>query len=181
MAPMPATNLLTLPDKRQLTYAEYGDPNRHPVLYFHGGISCWLEPLLWGNETIRRLGLRLIAPDRPGVGQSDFQSNRSFSDWLKDIEFLSAVLNLDRFSVLGISGGGGYAIACAAKIPARLHTTVIASGAWQANAIKYYPKATRFAWMLARKFHLLNLLTLKLEQQSFKKSSEKFNTEISHL
>ena len=50
---------------------------------FHGGASCRLEPLLWGDETIRRLGLRLIAPDRPGIGQSDFQPNRGFSDWGK--------------------------------------------------------------------------------------------------
>ena len=170
---MQTTNFITLPDKRQLAYAEYGDPKGHPVLYFHGGISCRLEPLLWGDETIRRLGLRLIAPDRPGIGQSDFQSNRDFSDWVKDIEFLTDVLGWDKFSTSGISGGGGYTVACAALIPERLNTAVIVSGAWQASAIEYYPKATRFAWMLARKFPWLNSITLKLEQQSFKKSPEK--------
>ena len=172
---MQTTNFITLPDKRQLAYAEYGDPKGHPVLYFHGGISCRLEPLFWGDETIRRLGLRLISPDRPGIGQSDFQPNRDFSDWVKDIEFLTDVLGWDKFSILGISSGGGYTVACAALIPDRLNTAIIVSGAWQASAIEYYPKATRFAWMLTRKFPWLNLLTLKLEQQSFKKSPEKLS------
>ena len=145
---------------------------QYPVLYFHGGVSCRLEPLLWGDETIKRLGLRLIAPDRPGVGQSDFQPNRGFSDWVKDIEFLSNALGLDKFSTLGISGGGGYSLACAALIPEKLHAAVIVSGAWQADAIEHFPRSSRFAWMLIQKFPWLNLFTLKLQKQSFKKSSE---------
>ena len=94
---------------------------------------------------------------------------------VKDIEFLSDALGLDKFSTLGISGGGGYTIACAALIPERLHTAVIVSGAWQADAIKHFPRATRFAWMLARKFPWINLFTLELEQRSFKKSPEKLS------
>ena len=153
-------------------------PNGHPVLYFHGGVSCRLEPLLWGDETIKRLGLRLISPDRPGVGQSDFQPNRSFSDSVKDIEFLSNALGLDKFSTLGISGGGGYPLACAALIPERLYNAVIVSGAWQADAIEHFPRASRFAWMLLRKFPWLNLLTLKLEKQSSKKSPQQLRAKL---
>ena len=175
---MQTTNLLTLPDKRQLAYAEFGESNGHPVLYFHGGVSCRLEPLLWGDETIKRLGLRLIAPDRPGVGQSDFQPNRSFSDSVKDIEFLSNALGLDKFSTLGISSGGGYPLACAALIPERLYNAVIVSGAWQADAMEHFPRASRFAWMLMRKFPWLNLFTLKLKKQSFKKSPEQLMAKL---
>ena len=128
---MKTTNLLTLPDKRQLAYAEYGDPNGYPVFYFHGGGTSRLEPLLLGDEVFIRLGLRLVAPDRPGIGQSDFQPNRGFSDWTKDVTFLADTLGLDKFSVLGVSSGGGYTAACAAKIPHRLHSAVIVSGAWE--------------------------------------------------
>lgn len=166
-AAMKTTNFLALPDKRQLAYAEFGNPNGHPVLYFHGGVSCRLEPLLWGDETISRF----IAPDRPGIGQSDLQPNRGFSDWAKDVEFLADALGLDKFSILGVSSGGGYIVACAAKIPERLHAAVIVSGAWQAGAIKHFPRAKRLAWILMRKFPLLNLFVLKLKKQSFKESS----------
>lgn len=170
---METTKLLTLPDNRQLAYAEFGKPGGHPVLYFHGGLSCRLEPLLWGDETIERSGLHLIAPDRPGIGRSDPQPNRNFSDYVKDVEFLADTLGWDKFSTLGVSGGGGYGVACAAKIPNRLHTVVMASGAWQADAIKHFPIAQRLAWRLAQRFPLINRLTLKLELQSLNDSTER--------
>ena len=151
---------------------------QYPVLYFHGGVSCRLEPLLWGDETIKRLGLRLIAPDRPGIGQSDFQPNRGFSDYVKDIEFLSDALGLDKFSTLGISGGGGYPLACAALIPERLIAAVIVSGAWHFDAIEHFPRASRFAWMLIQKFPWLNLFILKLQKQSNKKSPQQLATKL---
>lgn len=53
---MQTTNFLTLPDKRQLAYAEYGDPNGLPVLYFHGAPSSRLEPLILGDEVINQFG-----------------------------------------------------------------------------------------------------------------------------
>jgi len=124
-------NLLTLPDGRKLAYAEFGKPDGHPVLYCHGSPTSRLEPLMVGDDLLSQLGLRVICPDRPGIGQSDFQSGRGFSDWPKDVVFLMEAIGLDRFSVLGVSGGGGYAAVCAAKIPERLHKVVIASGAWR--------------------------------------------------
>ena len=56
-----------------------------------------------GDEVFSRLGLRVIALDRPGVGQPAFQPKRGFSDWVKDVEPLTDELGLDKFSVLGIS------------------------------------------------------------------------------
>jgi pimeloyl-ACP methyl ester carboxylesterase len=101
---MQTTNFLTLPDKRKLAYAEYGDPNGHPILYFHGAPSSRLEPLILGDRAIEQFELRVIAPDRPGVGRSDFQPNRGFSDWVNDVVFLADALNLDKFSFLGVAG-----------------------------------------------------------------------------
>lgn len=161
---MESTNLLTLPDDRRLAYAEYGDPNGHPVFYFHGGGTCRLEPLLLGDEVFIRLGLRLIAPDRPGIGQSDFQPNRGFSDWTKDVTFLADALGLDKFSVLGVSSGGGYSAACAAKIPNRLHSAVIVSGAWEfttADLLKY----KRWSLILIKHFPWLYQVLMKLTQR----------------
>ena len=101
---MKTENLLTLPDGRKLAYAEFGKPDGYPVLYCHGIPSSRLEPLLFGDGVLSQFGLRLIAPDRPGMGGSDFQTDRSFSDWPEDVGFLVETLGLDRFSVLGVSG-----------------------------------------------------------------------------
>ena len=169
---MESTNLLTLPDNRRLAYAEYGAPNGHPVFYFHGGGASRLEPLLLGDEVFTRLGLRLIAPDRPGIGQSDFQPNRGFSDWTKDVTFLADALGLDKFSVLGVSAGGGYTAACAAKIPNRLHSAVIVSGAWEittADLLKY----KRWRWLLIKQFPWLYQASMKLTQRSLQGSPDK--------
>lgn len=170
---MKTTNLLTLPDNRQLAYAEYGIPNGYPVLYFHGAPSSRLEPLILGDEAITQYGLRLIAPDRPGVGQSDFQANRGFSDWVKDMVFLADALNLNKFSVLGISGGCGYVAACAAQIPERLHTAVIVSGGWRMDLNKDLPIISRFMWFLAKRTPRLYQVWLKLLARSLKGSPDK--------
>jgi pimeloyl-ACP methyl ester carboxylesterase len=119
---------LRLPDGRQLGYAEFGDPSGFPVLYFHGSPSSRLEPLLIGNDVWQRLGLRVVAPDRPGMGQSDFQPGRRLVDWPVDVASLADALELARFAVLGFSGGGPYVTVCAALLPQRLTAGVIVSG-----------------------------------------------------
>jgi pimeloyl-ACP methyl ester carboxylesterase len=71
--------------------------------------------------------LRLIAPDRPGFGRSDFQPGRQLLDWPDDVCELADVLGLNRFAVLGVSGGGPATLACAWKIPQRLTAVGVVS------------------------------------------------------
>lgn len=154
MANQEHPEVLTLPDKRRLAYTEFGKPDGVPVLYFHGAPSSRLEPLLIGDDAIARLGLRLISPDRPGLGQSDFQPKRGFSDWVQDVTFLADALGLKKFAVLGNSGGGGYAAVCAARIPERLQNVVIVSGGWRMNqpeAMKNLPIRNRLVFILAER------------------------------
>ncbi len=166
---MKTTNFITLPDGRKLSYAEFGKPDGYPVIHFHGNVSSRLEPLLLGDELISQSGLRLIAPDRPGMGQSDFQPNHGFSDYPKDIVFLADTLGLDKFSILGISGGGGYVSACAAKIPDRLINAVIVSGAWYImDSLADLPMFNRWIYTLARRFPLLYRGLLKLTLPFYK-------------
>lgn len=131
---MKTDNILKLPDGRKLTYAEFGNPDGYPVFYCHATPSSRLEPLSIGNDVFSELGLRVICPDRPGMGGSDFQKQRGFSDWPEDVNFLAEAIGLNKFSVLGISGGGGYAAVCAAKIPEKINNVVIASGSWRINS-----------------------------------------------
>ena len=115
---------IRLSDGRRLTFAEYGDPNGRPVLYCHGWPSSRLEPHAF-ESAVSSLGLRLIAPDRPGYGLSDPHPKRTLSDCAADVSNLADQLNIERFELLGISGGGPYALACAARIPDRLLSVVL--------------------------------------------------------
>lgn len=151
---MQTDNEINLADGRKLAYAEFGQPDGTPALYFHGSPASRIEPLLLGNEVLSRLGLRVIAPDRPGMGGSDFKHHRSFSDWPADVTALADSLGLDRFSLLGNSGGGPYVAVCAAKIPERLRSAVIVSGGWRMDwpeAKKNLPFPNRLTMFLARR------------------------------
>ena len=108
-----------LHDGRRLGFAEYGEPGAKAILYFHGWPSSRLEARVM-RRAIAEMGLRVIAPDRPGYGLSDLKPGRAIGDWAQDAEALADHLNLARFAVLGISGGGPYAVACAAKLSARV-------------------------------------------------------------
>jgi pimeloyl-ACP methyl ester carboxylesterase len=116
-----------LPDGRALAYAEYGDPNGHPTLYFHGLPGSRLEAVL-AAKGAAEAGIRLIASDRPGIGGSDPQDGRTLLDWPADVLQLADHIGLARFAVVGVSGGGPYAAVCAYAIPERLDGVAIVSG-----------------------------------------------------
>jgi len=112
---------------RRLGYAEYGDPGGKPVFYCHGFPASRLEAALL-DAAARRTGVRVIAADRPGYGLSDFQPKRRIGDWPGDVVELADALGIDRFSIVGVSGGGPYALACARKIPQRLVAAGVVCG-----------------------------------------------------
>lgn len=118
---------ISLPDGRTLGYAEIGDPEGFPVMFFHGQPGNRLfQP---DADITRQTGIRLILPDRPGYGLSSDQPDRKILDWPKDIMTLSETLGLPRFGVIGYSAGGPYALACAAVMPERLSQVMLISGA----------------------------------------------------
>ena len=122
--------MITLKDGRTLGYAEYGAPEGKPVFYFHGFPSSRLDWRLFDTtDTIAaRLGAHIIEVDRPGMGLSDFKRGRKLLDWPDDVTELANALEIDCFAVLGISGGGPYALVCAFKIPQHLTATAIVCG-----------------------------------------------------
>jgi pimeloyl-ACP methyl ester carboxylesterase len=77
----------------------------------------------------RRLGLRIVAPDRPGLGFSDFRPARAIADWPADVVELTAQLGIERFAVVTASAGAPYALACAWKEPERVTATVLSGPA----------------------------------------------------
>jgi pimeloyl-ACP methyl ester carboxylesterase len=107
--------LIALPDGRRIDCPCYGDPDGFPVLYCHGGLSAPVDVAFAGDEA-RRRGVRIVAPARPGIGSSDRCRKRCVADWAADMSAVVATLGIERFSVLGWSAGGPFALAVAAGL-----------------------------------------------------------------
>jgi pimeloyl-ACP methyl ester carboxylesterase len=120
-------NQIILADSRRLGFAEFGDRNGKPVFYFHGFPGSRLEAQL-AEKIARDTHVRFIGIDRPGFGLSEFKPQRTLLDWVNDVCELADALQIDRFSILSISGGGPYAAACAYEIPHRLDSVGIVCG-----------------------------------------------------
>jgi pimeloyl-ACP methyl ester carboxylesterase len=108
-----------LADGRTLSYTEWGDPDGTPVLEFRGLPSSRMGDAV-DLGVITAAGVRRITVDRPGVGFSDPQPGRTLLDWPNDVRALGDHLGLERFAVLGASGGGPYAAACGYALPDRV-------------------------------------------------------------
>ena len=107
--------VLRLADGRRIGYAEYGDPEGEAVLAMHGTPGSRFMFALT-DKAARERGLRIIAPERPGYGLSDFRRKDSLARAADDMSAFAYALRLRRFAVIGVSGGGPYAVATAAAI-----------------------------------------------------------------
>src|SRR6478672_2789463 len=118
--------LCRLSDGRTLEYVELGDPDGIAVLHFHGTPNTAGSAALW-DDAARRNHVRLIAVSRPGYGDST-TTRPGLDSVAHDVVALADELRIERFSLLGISGGGPYALALASHAPQRTHTAVVAGG-----------------------------------------------------
>lgn len=103
----------------RLGYAEFGDPHGAPVLALHGTPGSRFMFALT-DKAARLRGLRIIAPERPGYGLSDYSRKERLTQVADDLKAFADTLGLGRFAVLGISGGGPFAIAAASAMPDRV-------------------------------------------------------------
>jgi pimeloyl-ACP methyl ester carboxylesterase len=106
-------------DGRRLAFEEWGDPDGTPVVLLHGTPGCRLG-VVPHELMAARPGVRFIAYDRPGYGESDRGPGRRVSQAARDVAALADALGLERFAVLGRSGGAPHALACAALLPTRV-------------------------------------------------------------
>ncbi|KAF2722258.1 alpha/beta-hydrolase [Polychaeton citri CBS 116435] len=115
-----SSSLLTLPDGRKIGYAQYGVPNGKPIITLHGILGSRLENALF-DANARDLGARIIGIERPGIGWSSPDprqlGERRVLDHARDVEALAEHLHLEEYAIIGISGGGPYALACAHDLP----------------------------------------------------------------
>jgi pimeloyl-ACP methyl ester carboxylesterase len=73
--------------------------------------------------------MRLICPDRPGIGLSDPQPGRTLADWQQTLTELAAHVGADNWHVIAWSGGGPYLLSTALLMPKRLLSASIICGA----------------------------------------------------
>jgi pimeloyl-ACP methyl ester carboxylesterase len=114
--PAEASGELSLPDGRRLSWIEFGDPADPTVVVLDGPGSRGLARA--AAPAALELGLRLVAPDRPGFGRTT-QAGRPIAAWPEDHAALLDHLDVDRAGLFAQSGGTPYALAVATALPGR--------------------------------------------------------------
>lgn len=113
-------------------YLDTGEPGRHPVVFF-GGIGTSLGAFslteLAAPSERGRLGLRFVSVERNGFGETPFTPGLGFADAVDDVLAVLADLDVARFSVVAISGGGPYAAQLVAHAPERVASLHLAAAA----------------------------------------------------
>ncbi|MGO1502098.1 MAG: alpha/beta fold hydrolase [Marinobacter sp.] len=118
---------LVLRDGRTLAYTDLGDPLGYPLVFGHGMPGSRLQGQFFHNQALQH-GFRILTPDRPGIGSSDYQPERQLLDYPNDIQQLADALGLDRFSHFGWSSGGSRTLACCYTLSDRIDLGVCLSG-----------------------------------------------------
>ncbi len=128
-------------DGNRVAWNEYGDPAGRPLIFYHGWPSSHLQARLL-HHLARERGFRVLALDRPGMGQSTYQPGRTLKSWPELLAAFADAQGIGKFSQLGVSGGGPYVLACAATMPERLIASAVLCGAaplWNADRGGLHP------------------------------------------
>jgi pimeloyl-ACP methyl ester carboxylesterase len=127
-------------------------------------------------------GVRLVAPDRPGYGQTEFKP-RALERWPDDVAALADHLDIDRFAVFGPSGGAPYALACAWKMPQRL-TAVGVFGAVGPNApeaLEGVIPSLKLLWRVAKPLQWVVRLQMRLMAMAARRHPVKIAQKMRNL
>jgi pimeloyl-ACP methyl ester carboxylesterase len=156
-------------DGRALGYADCGDPAGDPLVVFHGFPNSRVFGALF-DRVGRERGLRIIAPERPGLGVSDPKPDRTVADWADDVADLADALALDSFPVLGVSGGGPYAAACAAEL-SHVERAAIVCGLAPLESVGF---GDRLPFLFAEHARPLATLSLWSDGRAARKNPEQY-------
>ena len=149
--PEPAS-LITLKDGRTPAFLDVGPADGAPVFHFHGHGSSRLEALAL-EQAAKKARVRIIAPDRPGIGFSSPKNGDRLLDWPADVAEIADRLGVARFAVQGMSAGGPYALATAHSLGTRVRAVSLVSAVPPPGfALTAGPALRRLAWFVARAF-----------------------------
>ena len=146
---MNTENIIQLSDGKKLCYTEYGDPKGEPVFLFHGNPGSRLSWGLYPGSPFLQ-NIRIIAPDRPGYGRTDFKK-KALEKWPGDVGELANYLGISKFHLFAPSGGGPYTLACALKIPERLKSIGLfgSVGPYSTESVQGVNKPLIVLWKIA--------------------------------
>jgi pimeloyl-ACP methyl ester carboxylesterase len=133
VADTPEPRVVRTAGERVVGYYEFGDPLGTPVVALHGTPACGAG-FAWADDRARARGIRLLAPDRPGVGISDrwvAGSGATVEAYGAELRAFAEALELPTFSVIGYSGGGPYALAAAHALADCVNAVAVVSGSGQ--------------------------------------------------
>lgn len=119
---------LTLRNGLVASWYEFGDPAGRPLFFFHGWPGSGAQGLFLHEMGLKH-GVRIISPERPGFGEASPQPGRTFTDWPEVVEQIADFLGLGKFHIMGMSGGGPYALVCGWAMPQRLNGVCVCCGA----------------------------------------------------
>jgi pimeloyl-ACP methyl ester carboxylesterase len=164
-----ASDGITLPDGRRLRWHEFGNRDGWPVIYTAGTPVSGLGGGSY-HKAARAAGLRWISPDKPGYGGSDYHPQRSLVSWGDDLAALAGHLGINRFALVGESGGGPFTLAAAHRLGDRVSVVALiaSSGAQRHSRAERAGQQTRirlYEW-LARNAPLLNAVPLTVMRWS---------------
>ena len=171
---------IKLRNGKHIGYETYGNKNNFPIFYFHGWPGSRFE---LKNIPLNKKKCYVIALERPGYGISDPIANFKILDWPNIVLEVANILKIKKFSVIGVSGGAPFALACAYLIKRkRLKSVAIVCGLAPHKAkgmnkgrvglLLHYGKKPIFSWFL------LNLIRLKILTSGLEKSFIKWKTKI---
>ncbi len=120
------TMSFSLKDHRTLSYSIYGPEDGVPFVMFHGSPGSRISA---EDDVLYDIGVKLICPERPGYGNSSPNPEATLTSWVEDISAFLDHLKLEKVAIGGGSGGGPYAMACAAAFQDRLSSLTLISSA----------------------------------------------------
>jgi len=113
---------------RRLSFAEYGVPRGNAVIWMHGTPGARRQIPFEARAYAHENDIRIIGIDRPGIGSSTPHLYDNVYEWTADLERLMEVLAIDKAHIIGLSGGGPYALAAGAAFPDRIHGVGVIGG-----------------------------------------------------
>ncbi|OCL12429.1 alpha/beta-hydrolase [Glonium stellatum] len=114
---------------RIISFSEVGDPHGFAIFCCVGmGLTRYV--MAFYDELASTLKLRLITPDRPGIGESQSDANGTPLSWPDDVLIICQALKITKFSLLAHSAGAVYALATALRIPQHIRGRVHLLAPW---------------------------------------------------
>lgn len=118
--------LHALGPSQYIEYAEFGDPQGKPAVFFHGFVGS-IHQAAAAHAAALKVGLRIIAPHRPGIGRSTPVEGKTIKDAVQPALALLKHLKIEKYAAIGVSGGAPYAMACGVLDAARVTSLSLVS------------------------------------------------------